>query len=253
MYKILSSLSKALLGIMVAVILVSGGVVIALRGLEKSISKMREAEYVARDRVETSSLIAHGYWVFDRFDYSDYVVANLDSLLKSSTRPIVPDPDAMPEKYQASQYYSCNYSPKHGEGYFYWASFKEIGEAAQFKAYLSTLNKHYPYSLISDRYSRYYHDKQYDKRNRQRFFKMFGLPDPLKFEPVIVMTDSQQFYVNGSPGVGADMDGLQVKSVEKDRLVLTYKDSNGILDLVYKNKNSLPAKPLSYSVYFKGQ
>lgn len=256
MDKSLSALSKALLGIMVVIVLVAGGVVIALRNLEKGIEPLRKAEYVARDRVETQSLIAHGYWVFSEFDYTDYLNAEQGNLLEevlNPTRPIYPDADAGPENYQAARYYSCNFNPEEGKGYYYWISFREIEDAAQFCKYLNSLSLLFPFSTISDRYNRYYQDKAYDKGRRKEFCKIFGLPDPQNYSPVMVVANSHRFYGEEIPGPGSDLDGLTVKSVEKDRLVLTYKDSKGNLDLVYKNKSSLPAKPLSYSVYFKGQ
>jgi hypothetical protein len=69
----------------------------------------------------------------------------------------------------------------------------------------------------------------------------------------MVVAKSHRFDGEEIPGPGSDMDGLFVKSVDKDQLVLAYKDSKGNLDLIYKNMSSLPVKPLSYSVYFKGQ
>ena len=256
MDKSLSALSKALLGIMVVIVLVAGGVVIALRKLEKSIEPLRKAEYVARDKVETQSLIAHGYWVFSEFDNTDYLNAGQDAILQdvlNPTSPIYPDTDADPENYNAARYYSCNFNPEDGKGFYYWISFQEIEDAAKFCKYLNSLSLLYPFSVISDRYNRYYQDSSYDKGNRKAFCKIFGLPDPQDYSPVMVVAKSHRFDGEEIPGPGSDMDGLFVKSVDKDQLVLAYKDSKGNLDLIYKNMSSLPVKPLSYSVYFKGQ
>ena len=249
----LSGLSKAILAIMAAIVLVSGGVVFVIRGLEKKLAPMREATYLPREKVEKGAYMVHGYWVFDHFDNSDYILVNLlDSL--SKVKAINPKANATPTDFQAAEYYSCNYVPDSGRGYYYWTSFKEVNDPKAFKATISSLGQVYPYSLISDRYIRYYNDEKYDKRNRERFFKVFGLPDPVKFKPVMVMEQSHPFSdKTETPGEGSEMDGFVVKSVDKDQLVLTYKDSSGLLDLVYKNESSLPHDILSYSVYFRGE
>lgn len=243
MEKTLSTLSKALLGVMLVIVLVAAGVILGLRKVEKLIEPLRKAEYVARDRVETQSLIAHGYWIFSEFDNTDYL----------EDRPIYPAADAVAEDYQAARYYSCNFNPEAGKGYYYWISFREIEDAAQFNKYLGSLSPLYPFSTIADRYNRYFQDKAYDKGGRKKFCKLFGLPDPQDYAPVMVVSKSHRFSGDEVPGEGSDLDGFTVKSVEKDRLVLTYRDSKGSLDLIYSNKSGLPAKPLSYSVYFKGQ
>ena len=252
MNKILSDLSKIILGVMIFIVLASGGVVFVLRGLEKKLAPMREATYSPRDKVEKEVYLLHGYWVFERFDNSDYLAENLlDSVLRVNA--IQPKASAGPEDYQAAQYYSCNYVPESGKGYYYWASFKEITNPQALKATISSLGKEYPFSLISDRYTRYFNDEKYDKRNRNRFFKVFGLPDPSKFEPVIVMEQAKTFPDSTeTPGEFSVLDGFTVKHVDNDRLVLTYQDSKGKLDLVYKNESKLPYDILSYSVFFKG-
>ena len=236
---------------MAVIVLVCGGVVFAIRGLEKKIAPMREATYTPRDKVEKGAYLIHGYWVFDHFDNNDYTLLSmLDSL--SKVKAITPKSSATPADYDAAEYYSCNYIPE--KDYYYWASFKEVDDPKAFKATISSLGRIYPYSLISNRYIRYFNDEKYDKRNRDRFFKVFGLPDPVKFKPVMVMEESHPFPdKTETPDEGSELDGFTVKSVDKDQMVLTYKDSNGLLDLVYKNESRLPNDILSYSVYFRGE
>ena len=248
----LSGLSKTILAVMIGIVLVCGGVVFVIRGLEKRLAPMREATYSPRDKVEKGVYLLHGYWAFDHFDNSDYLTGSiLDSLLK--VKAIQPKANAGPEDYKAAQYYSCNYVPDSGEGYYYWVSLKEVTDPQAFKATVANLSKMYPYTLISNRYTRYFNDEKYDKRNRNRFMKVFGLPNPAKFEPVIVMEESHPFPDRTeTPGVDSELDGFTVKFVDKDRLVMTYKDATGKLDLVYKNVSKLPYDILSYSVYFKG-
>ncbi len=247
----LSGLSKIILAIMAVIVLVCGGVVFVIRGLEKRITPMREATYIPRSKVEKNAYWIHDYWVFDHFDNRDYQPDMLDSL--SKVKAIYPKASATPEDYQAARYYSCNYIPDSGKGYYYWTSFKEVTDPKAFKATISSLG-HYPYSLISDRYIRYFNDEKYDKRNRDRFLKIFGLPDPVKFKPVMVMEQSHPFPdKTETPGEGSELDGFTVKSVDKNHMVLTYKDSNGMLDLVYKNESDLPSDILSYSVFFRGE
>lgn len=247
----LSGLSKVILAIMVVIVLVCGGVVFVIRGMEKALAPMQKAAFIPRSNVEKGAFLIHGYWVFDKLDNSDYQRENLlDSLFRA--KPIQFDPKtAEPSDYKAAQYYACNYVPEHD--FYYWARFKEVKDPKELKDIVNKLSRIYPYSLISSRYNRYYNDEQYDKRNRNRFYKLFGLPDPKQFEPIIVMEESHHFKnETETPGEGAELDGFTVKSVDKNRLVLTYQDSKGQkLDIVYKNESKLPLDILSYSVYFK--